>query len=106
VPVSITGVADPGDPDVRLTVTAVTQDEPVRGQGCGDTSPDAVLTGSSVLLRAERSGQGTGRVYRMAFTATDDAGATCTGSVTVCVPHDRHRPVCTDEGQVYDSLRR
>jgi hypothetical protein len=103
VPVSITGVADPDDPDVRLTVTAVTQDEPVRGQGCGDTSPDAVLAGASVLLRAERKGNGTGRVYRVTFTAADTSGATCTGSVTLCVPHDR-RHACVDEGQRYNSL--
>ena len=106
VPVSITGVADPDDPDLRLTVTAVTQDEPVRGQGCGDTSPDAVLAGASVLLRAERAGQGTGRVYRVTFTASDTSGVTCTGSVTVCVPHDRRRHVCVDEGQRYNSLLR
>jgi ELWxxDGT repeat protein len=103
VPVSITGVADLDDPDVRLTVTAVTQDEPVHGQGCGDTGPDAVLAGASVLLRAERAGGGTGRVYRVTFTAADQSGATCTGSVTVCVPHDR-RHACVDEGQLYNSL--
>ena len=102
-PVSITGVADPDNPAVSLTVTAVTQDEPVRGHGCGDTSPDAVLAGASVLLRAERSGHGTGRVYRVTFTAADTSGATCTGSVTVCVPHDR-RHACVDEGQRYNSL--
>jgi ELWxxDGT repeat protein len=104
VPVSITGVADPDDPDVSLTVTAVTQDEPVRGLGCGDTSPDAVLAGARVLLRAERSGHGTGRVYRVTFTAADQSGASCTGSVTVCVPHDSRRHTCVDEGQIYNSL--
>lgn len=103
VPVSITGVADPDDPDVRLTVTAVTQDEPVHGQGCGDTGPDAVLAGARVLLRSERAGHGTGRVYRVTFTAADASGDTCTGSVTVCVPHDR-RHACVDEGQIYNSL--
>ena len=105
VPVSITGVADPDNPAASVTVTAVTQDEPVRGPGCGDTSPDAVLAGASVLLRAERAGHGTGRVYRVSFTAADGSGATCTGSVTVCVPHDR-RHACVDEGQLYNSLVR
>ena len=89
VPVFITGVADPDDRRVRLTVTAVTQDEPVNGLGDGDTSPDAVLAGASVLLRAEGAGGGTGRVYRVTFIAEDAGGATCTGSVLVCVPHDR-----------------
>jgi hypothetical protein len=106
VPVSITGVADPDDPDVRVTVTAVTQDEPVGGPDCGHSSPDAVLNGASVLLRAERDGRGTGRVYRVTFTAEDGSGAQCTGSVNVCVPHDRGGYLCIDEGQRYDSLRR
>ncbi|MBI2877027.1 MAG: hypothetical protein HYY20_09115 [Candidatus Tectomicrobia bacterium] len=62
--VGIMGVSDPDNDQVTLTVTGVTQDEPVNGLGDGDTSPDALLQGSSVLLRAERSGQGNGRVYK------------------------------------------
>ena len=104
VRLGIAGVADPDDGDVQISVTAVTQDEPVRGLGCGDTSPDAVLQAGSVLLRAERSGQGTGRVYRVTFAARDASGAVCTGSVDVCVPHDRRTRVCVDEGQHYNSL--
>ena len=103
VRVRIGGVADPDDEGVRISATAVMQDEPVRGLGSGDTSPDAVLEGASVLLRAERAGQGTGRVYQVTFTAADTGGATCAGSVTVCVPHDR-RDDCVDEGQLYNSL--
>jgi ELWxxDGT repeat protein len=104
VRVRIAGVADPDDERVRISATAVTQDEPVRGLGCGDTSPDAVLQHGSVLLRAERKGNGTGRVYRVTFTARDASGAECTGSVDVCVPHDRRQNVCIDEGQNYNSL--
>jgi hypothetical protein len=89
VPVRIVGVADPEDHDVRITITGVTQDEPVNGLGDGDTSPDAALQDGSVLLRSERSGQGTGRVYNVAFTAEGQSGGACAGSVTVCVPHDR-----------------
>jgi hypothetical protein len=105
VPVRIVGVADPEDLHVKITVTAVTQDEPVNGLGDGDTSPDAVLQCGAVLVRAERAGIGTGRVYKVAFTAADAGGAVCTGSVTVCVPHDR-RDTCVDEGQVHDSRKR
>lgn len=103
ISVGIAGVADTEDPDVTIAVTAVTQDEPVNGLGDGDTSPDAVLQGPSALVRAERSGLGTGRVYTLTFTASDSNGAACTGSVTVCVPHDRRADACTDEGQAYDS---
>ncbi|HET9316307.1 MAG TPA: SBBP repeat-containing protein, partial [Vicinamibacteria bacterium] len=113
VPVRIVGVADPNDEGVIITVTSVTQDEPLNGIGDGDTTLDAVLQGSKVLVRAERSGPGTGRVYQLTFTATGSGGATCTGSVRVCVPHDRqacghhgsnHQSDCVDEGQVFDSL--
>jgi hypothetical protein len=101
--VGIEGVADPDDPDVTIIVTGVTQDEPVNGLGDGDTGPDAVLQGPSVLLRAERAGGGSGRVYTVAFTAADAGSATCAGRVTVCVPRDR-RSGCADEGGAYDSL--
>jgi len=102
--VAITGVSDPDNQQVTLTVTAVTQDEPVNGLGDGDTSPDAVLQGSSVLIRSERSGLGNGRVYRINFMASDGSGDSCTGSVAVCVPHDRATDSCIDDGQVYNSL--
>ena len=41
-------------------------------------------------LRAERSGTGDGRVYRIAFTARDGHGGTTSGVVTVGVPHDNN----------------
>jgi hypothetical protein len=56
-----------------------------------------------VQLRAERSGRGDGRVYRLAFTATDDHGAQCTGTALVGVPHDARRP-WKDSGAVFDSF--
>jgi hypothetical protein len=55
-------------------------------------------------VRAERSGLGNGRVYKIAFTASDGKGGTCAGSVTVGVPHDvKDLPV--DDGQAYDSTK-
>ena len=102
VAVGIVGVSDPEDQGITITVTAVTQDEPVNGLGDGDTTPDAVLQGATALVRSERSGTGTGRVYTVTFTAADASGAACAGQVAVCVPHDR-REVCLDEGQHHDS---
>jgi hypothetical protein len=101
----ILGVTDPNDDTVTVTITGVTQDEPVNGLGDGDTSPDAVIQGDGVLLRAERAGTGNGRVYRVSFTADDGFGGRCTGSVKICVPHDRHADVCVDDGQRYNSTR-
>jgi hypothetical protein len=89
--VTLTGATDPDGDEVTLTITGVTQDEPVNGIGDGNTSPDAQPGPSSntVFVRAERSGRGDGRVYRISFTGADAAGGTCSGTVTVGVPHDR-----------------
>jgi len=105
VSVAVQGVSDPEDPDVRIAITGVTQSEPVDGLGDGDTTPDVSVEGASVLLRVERSGLGTGRLYSVAFSAVDSKGAACTGRVTVCVPHDRWG-ACTDTGLRYNSLVR
>ena len=106
VSVAVQGVSDPDDRDVRITITGVTQDEPLNGLGDGDTTPDAVLQAGSVLLRAERSGLGTGRIYTVTFSATDIKGAACTGTIAVCVPHDRGTDACIDTGLRYNSLGR
>ena len=44
-----------------------------------------------MFVRAERSGTGDGRVYRIAFDGSDGAGGTCSGTVTVGVPHDQRK---------------
>ena len=105
VAVALGGVSDPDNDQTTLTVTGVTQDEPVQGLGDGDTSPDAVLQRDKVLLRAERSGTGNGRVYRVSFMADDGHGGSCTGAVTVCVPHDRRPGTCVDDGQQYNATQ-
>lgn len=101
--VDVLGVSDPNDDAVTLTITAVTQDEPVDGDDDGDTSPDAIRQGAAVLLRAERSGAGNGRVYHVSFEATDDDGATCSAGIDVTVPLSRNG-VAIDSGQVHDSF--
>lgn len=72
------------------------------GLGDGDTGPDAVIQGETVLLRAERSGTGNGRVYWVSFTAMDARGESCSGAVMVGVPHRARRPPI-DDGTRYDS---
>jgi uncharacterized repeat protein (TIGR01451 family) len=71
---------------------SVTSNEPVNGKGDGNTSPDwIVLDDHHVLLRAERAGDGNGRIYTITITCTDSGGNTSSQSVTVMVPHDRGR---------------
>jgi len=71
----------------------------------GDRAPDAIIKGNRALLRAERLDHGNGRVYHVGFQAADAAGASCQGTVLVCVPRERSRP-CGDGGPLYDSTVR
>jgi hypothetical protein len=106
-PVSLSGASDPDGDPVTLTITGVTQDEPVNGLGDGDKSPDAKLGAApdEVFLRAERSGDDDGRVYRVAFTVTDPAGASCSGVLIVGVLHDqRIGSTAGDSGEIFDSF--
>jgi hypothetical protein len=105
-PVTVT-VTDPDGDAVTVTITSVKQDERLNGRADGNTSPDAATGSASkeVLLRAERSGIGDGRVYGIRFEATDSRGASCTGRVFVGVPHDRGRGrVPVNSGLVFDSF--
>ena len=104
---SLAGATDPDGDPVTLAVTGVTQDEPLNGRADGNTSPDARRGAASnrVLLRAERSGRGDGRVYRIAFRGSDAKGGTCTGVARVEVPRKRGRRA-VDSGRVVDSFGR
>ncbi|HEU4407297.1 MAG TPA: hypothetical protein VFS43_18660 [Polyangiaceae bacterium] len=110
VPVSVAGVIDPQEQDVTIRIDSVRQDEPTNTVGDGNTCGDAGGVGTdTALLRAERTGNkhvpGDGRVYHVAFTATDPDGYACSGVATVCVPHDQGQgSECVDGGPLYDSL--
>ena len=105
--VRIDGIVHPENLSTTVRIAKITQDEPTDGLGDGDTRPDGAGIGTSqARLRAERSGTGNGRVYRIAFTATDTRGLSCAGSVAVGVPHDQ-RPggEAIDDGQRFDSTQ-
>ena len=69
-------------------VTGTSNESPVSRAG-GQTPVDVVIDGTTVRLRAERSGAGTGRVYTLTASATDIAGNVATAQVTCTVPHDQ-----------------
>jgi hypothetical protein len=112
-PLAISGVNDASGDPVAITVTGIFQDEAVKakGSGSGNTCPDGGgLFTDTAWVRAERDGNpkqpGNGRVYTVAFTATDAVGAECSGVVRACVPHDRGQGLaCIDDGPAYDSTR-
>lgn len=89
---------------LRARVVSIESNEEANGLGDGNTSPDSkfrrrsgsgdssdwrVLSPLRVLLRAERSGTGSGRVYTVTVEVQDGVGNASTGTVEVSVPHDR-----------------
>jgi len=108
LPVHVIGVTDP-DHNATVEITGVTQDEPTNGLGDGDTAIDAIISANhdSVQLRAERSGNRDGRVYKVYFTASDfeseALGNSPHGWVKVMVPKSKKTDVAIDSGQNYDS---
>ncbi len=68
----------------------VTSNEAVNGTGDGDTAPDwVVLDDHHVQLRAERAGNGNGRVYTITTTCLDQYGNSSHNSTNVTVQHDK-----------------
>lgn len=71
---------------------SIVSNEPINGLGDGDTEPiDYEVVGTdahTVRLRAERAGNGDGRIYTIYITATDDCGNSKTDSAKVYVVHN------------------
>jgi hypothetical protein len=107
VAVTVEGVTDPDGDPVTITITGIMQDEAVDTYGDGGFTPDGMGVGTSTAqLRAERSGTakvpGNGRVYHVSFTASDGRGGSCSGELTVGVPHDV-KDIPVDGGPLHDS---
>jgi len=80
-------VSDNFDPNPAITQVSVTSNEPDNGEDDGDTINDIVIVDDfTFMLRAERSGIGTGRIYTITYTVTDACGNSTTQSVTVTAP--------------------
>jgi pectate lyase/pectin methylesterase-like acyl-CoA thioesterase len=84
---SLSGIAS-------VILSSITSNEPDNGLGDGDTSND--IQGAEIgtldtefMLRAERSGKGSGRIYTITYTAVDQVGNKTTSSVTVKVPNNQ-----------------
>jgi hypothetical protein len=103
--VEVNGATDPDGDTLAMTITGVTQDEPVESFFGLEITPDAQLGShpGEVRLRAERDWSGNGRVYRISFSVTDAHDASCAGIVTVGVPHHA-QSTAVDSGGSYNSL--
>jgi hypothetical protein len=87
----------PLDIAANAKVTGCTSDEPDDGLGDGDSANDCVIVDDhSVDLRAERAGNGNGRVYTIRYTVSDGSSAidhTC----KVGVPHRQNGDPAIDD---------
>lgn len=84
---------------------SVASNEPVNGNGDGNTAPDWVVVNDHLVqLRAERSGNGSGRIYTITITSTDDCGNVATTATTVTVAHDMSRNGNPDEWEMQKGL--
>jgi Zn-dependent metalloprotease len=102
--IQVVGVTDPDGDPVTIMVDSIFQDEPVLApSNKGVTSPDGVISSQGgAKVRAERVSSANGRVYHIAFTASDGVGGSCEGEVLVSVPLRRDIPA-VDDGALYDS---
>lgn len=91
----------PNNKMVAITVSVDASDAGSGLAGCSITSvdsneggsahePDVELTGDLTMnLRAERNGNGSGRIYTAHITCTDAVGNTSSSAASVAVPHDQ-----------------
>ncbi|WP_068784573.1 endo-1,4-beta-xylanase [Paenibacillus phocaensis] len=92
VPIKVTWQAtDEGSGIDSIKLVSITSNESDNGLGDGDTANDIQgadygTADPEFLLRAERSGKGTGRIYTITYEATDKAGNKTTAQTTVQVP--------------------
>jgi len=78
-----------------FTLSSVTSNEPDDAAGNGDGNTTGDIQGFDLgtsdtagLVRAERAGTGTGRIYTLTYVARDGADNESTCATTVTVPHD------------------
>jgi hypothetical protein len=105
----LVAVTDADGDVITITVLSIRQDELTNDTGDGNTAIDGYGVGSGIArVRAERIGDpkkpGNGRVYYISYTATDNVGASCTGTMTAGVPHDQGgKATPIGDGPTYDS---
>ena len=72
---------------VTVALVGVSSNEPDNGLGDGDKTNDIVINNDfDIQVRAERSGQGSGRTYTICYSATDASGNTEQDCDVVSVP--------------------
>jgi hypothetical protein len=85
--------ADGAEPPTVMLVS-VTSNEPANDRGDGNTEPDIMGAEAGTedyhfMVRAERAGGGSGRVYTVTYLVTDGMGNSTETSAELRVPHDQ-----------------
>jgi FG-GAP-like repeat/Thrombospondin type 3 repeat len=82
--------------DVGVQFVSATSSEPDDASGNNDGATTGDIQGADIgtpdtalLLRSERDGKSSGRVYTLTYSATDRSGNTTPAIATVTVPHDQ-----------------
>ena len=100
-------VADNCNTEADISIE-VTSDEPTTtapGAGGSEHAPDAEITDDGrILLRAERSGKGDGRVYVINVNASDECANNSSLSIPVKVNHNKKKDAI-NSGQSYDATQ-
>ena len=87
-------ITDACDAHPAVKLLSITSSEPVNSTGDGNTSPDIAgatfgTDDRTFQLRAERKGNGNGRIYTVTYIATDASGNTREQNGAVSVAHDQ-----------------
>jgi len=106
VNITVDGVIDPNGDEVTIIIDGIMNDE------TDEEDADGIGT-STAQVRAARDGRGDGRIYTIAFTASDDQGGVKCGAVEVTVPHDqgggkkrgRGKPVADREATSWGAIK-
>jgi Ca-activated chloride channel family protein len=105
----VTSVSDNCDTNLGISsvvIVKVTSDEPDDANADGSTINDIVIANNckSVQLRAERKGDGNGRVYIVTMRVTDSEGNVSTATAKVTVPHAQNGNPAVDSGVSFTVL--
>jgi hypothetical protein len=103
---SVSDNCDAGIGVGSVKIVSVYSDEPDDATADGSTVNDIVIAGdcNSVQLRAERKGNGNGRVYVVTLKVMDTNGNTSTVTATVSVPNSQSGTVAVDDGPSFTIL--
>ena len=92
VPIELSIAATDNLGIAQCGIAGVASNEPVNGNGDGNTDVNWIIDGpSSLRLRSERSGGGSGRIYTITVECVDVAGNVGSATTEVTVAHSNSK---------------